>query len=367
MIKFLDLKKINQLYNEEIHSAVNRVIDSGWYLFGEEVRNFENNYAGYIGTDYCVGVGNGLDALRLILRSYIECGEMEEGDEIIVPTNTYIATILAITANNLTPVLVEPDIDTFQIDPTKIEQSITSKSKAILIVHLYGKCAFTREIGKICEKHDLKLIEDNAQAAGCTTIEGKTGSLGEIAAHSFYPGKNIGALGDAGAITTNNKILAETARTLANYGSSKKYIFDFGGINSRMSEINAAVLNVKLKYLDRDNLLRKQMARFYFDKIKHPDIKLPFASDIRDNVFHVFPVLTQHRNELQEYLTLHKVETMIHYPIPPHKQKAFKFWNNLSYPVTEKIHDEELSLPLNQSLTMDDINTITEITNKWVI
>lgn len=367
MIKFLDLQKINQLYYEEIHSAVNRVIDSGWYLFGEEVRNFEKNYAGYIGTDYCIGVGNGLDALRLILRSYIEFGEMEEGDEIIVPANTYIATILAITANNLTPVLVEPDIDTFQIDPTKIEQSITTKSKAILIVHLYGKCAYTREIGKICEKHDLKLIEDNAQAAGCTIKGRKTGSLGEIAAHSFYPGKNIGALGDAGAITTNNKNLAEIARTLANYGSAKKYIFDFRGINSRMNEINAAVLNVKLKYLDRDNLLRKQMARFYFDKIKHPDIKLPFASDIRDNVFHIFPVLTRHRNELQEYLTLHKVETIIHYPIPPHKQKAFKFWNNLSYPVTEKIHDEELSLPLNQSLTMDDINTITEITNKWVI
>jgi dTDP-4-amino-4,6-dideoxygalactose transaminase len=365
MIKFLDLKKINQLYSEEIHSAVNRVIDSGWYLFGEEVKNFEINYSNYLGTDYCVSVGNGLDALRLILRAYLEIGVLHEGDEIIVPANTYIASILAVSDNKLNPVLVEPDMKTLQIDPNKIEDKITDRTKAIMIVHLYGNCSYNHFINDICIKYNLKLIEDNAQGTGCIFEKKKTGSFGDAAGHSFYPGKNLGALGDAGAVTTNDRTLAEIVRCLANYGSSKKYVFDYRGYNSRMDEINAAILNVKLKYLDRDNNHRKKIAELYFNKISHPEISLPYGKSLNNNSFHIFPIFSFRRNQLQNYLYSQGVETMIHYPFPPHFQKAYKEWNDISYPVTEEIHCKELSLPINQAMPLEDAEMIVEKINNW--
>jgi len=302
MIKFLDLQKINNLYNEELHQAVSQVINSGWYLFGKELESFEEKYARYIGTDFCIGVGNGLDALRLILRSYIELGVLNEGDEIIVPANTYIASILSITDNKLKPILVEPDIFTLQIDTTKIEKVITPKTKGIMIVHLYGRCSYNEDISNLCSKYGLLLIEDNAQAAGCMYKNKKTGSLGDAAGHSFYPGKNLGALSDAGAVTTNNKLVADTVRTLANYGSSKKYLFEYQGINSRLNEINASVLNVKLKYLDRDNFQRRNLAKYYINHIKHNEILLPSNCPEEENTFHIFPILIKRRDQLQQYL-----------------------------------------------------------------
>lgn len=323
MIKFLDLQKITAQYSEEIHKAVDRVVDSGWYLQGEENMKFEEGYSKFIGTKYCIGVANGLDALIWILRAYIELGIMKEGDEVIVPANTYIASILAITENNLVPVLVEPDINTFQIDENKIEEAITPKTKAIMIVHLYGRCAYTDKIGEICKKHNLKLIEDNAQAQGCyftstpqhlnTSTQKRTGSIGDAAGHSFYPGKNLGAFGDAGAVTTNNEELANTIRTLANYGSSKKYVFKYTGRNSRLDEIQAAVLSVKLKYLDKDNAHRKEIAKYYIENIKNPKIILPKIDDYNSHVFHIFPILCEKRDELQNYLTENGVQTLIHY------------------------------------------------------
>jgi len=365
MIKFLDLQKITQKYSDEIHDAVLRAVDSGWYLQGKENSVFETNYSKYIGTDYCIGVANGLDALRLILRSYIEMGIMNEGDEIIVPANTYIASILAISDNRLIPVLVEPSIKTLEIDDTKIESAITTNTKGIMIVHLYGQCAYTDKIGEICAKYNLKLIEDNAQAHGCLFNGKKTGSLGDASGHSFYPGKNLGAFGDAGAVTTNNYNLAKMVRTLANYGSHVKYIFDFKGLNSRMDEIQAAVLNVKLKHLDEDLELRKNIARFYLNNIKHPDINLPLVRDWNGHVFHLFPILCPDRDELQKYLTENGIQTLIHYPIPPHKQGCYLGWNALTFPITEKIHDEELSLPMSPVLTEDEVKFVVNIINKW--
>ncbi|MHB9141132.1 MAG: DegT/DnrJ/EryC1/StrS family aminotransferase [Paludibacter sp.] len=365
MIKFLDLQKITQKYSLEIHEAVTRVVDSGWYLQGNENKIFETNYANYIGTNYCVGVANGLDALRLILRAYIELGIMHQGDEIIVPANTYIASILAITDNQLIPVLVEPSIDTFQIDDTKIEQAITSKTKGIMIVHLYGQCAYTNKIADICNKNGLKLIEDNAQAHGCHFDSRKTGSLGDAAGHSFYPGKNLGAFGDAGAVTTNDSNLADMVRILANYGSNKKYICEQQGLNSRLDEIQAAVLNVKLKYLDEDLEMRKSVARYYIENIKHPDIKLPIVNDWDSHVFHIFTILSPRRDELQKYLLANDVQTLIHYPIPPHKQECYSELNHLSFPITEKIHDEELSLPISHILTNSEMKTVVDLVNLW--
>lgn len=367
MIKFLDLQKITKRYSSEIHEAVSGVIDSGWYLLGSENQTFERDYAKYIGTDHCIGVANGLDALRLILRAYIETGFMKEGDEIIVPANTYIASILAITDNKLVPVLIEPDIETYQIDVSKIESAITPKTKGIMIVHLYGQCAYTNKIGDICQQYGLKLIEDNAQAHGCKFNGKTTGSLGDAAGHSFYPGKNLGALGDAGAVTTNDKKLAETVRSLANYGSSHKYIFDFQGLNSRLDEIQAAVLNVKLKYLNADMKRRKEVARYYIEQIKHPDIILPLVKDWDAHVFHLFTVRTNRRDELQQYLIDKGVETLIHYPVPPHKQKAYKEWNNLSLPVTEIIHAQELSLPISPVITDSEIKKVVEFINSFPI
>jgi dTDP-4-amino-4,6-dideoxygalactose transaminase len=320
-IPFLSLKDITNKYSDEIYEVVRRVIDSGWYLQGKENATFEDNYSRYIGTKYTIGVANGLDALILILRAYIELGFMQLGDEVIVPANTYIASILAITENHLVPVLVEPDINTYQIDDTKIEAAITPRTKAIMIVHLYGYCAYTDKISQICKQYNLKLIEDNAQAHGCLYHGKKTGSLGDAAGHSFYPGKNLGALGDGGAVTTNDREVADTVRSLANYGSSKKYVFQYQGRNSRLDEIQAAMLNVKLKYLDEDNQARKAVAKKYIEGITNTKIVLPKVNDWDANVFHIFPIRTERRDDLQKYLADNGIQTIIHYPIPPHKQE----------------------------------------------
>lgn len=363
MIKFLDIQKITEQYASEIHQAALRVIDSGWYLLGEETSSFEKEYAEYIGTDNCVGVANGLDALRIILRAYKEIGLMEDGDEIIVPANTYIASIIAISDNRLVPVLVEPDINNYQIDDKKIESAITSKTKGVMIVHLYGQCAYTERIGEICRTHNLKLIEDNAQATGCKYKGKLTGSLGDAAGHSFYPGKNLGALGDAGAITTNNQLLAETVRALANYGSNIKYIFDYKGYNSRLDEIQSAILKVKLPALDKDNQYRKEVAKYYLSHINHPDIILPEITDWEAHVMHLFVIRSARRDDLLKHLKDNGIQTMIHYPIPPHKQKAYKEWNHLHFPITEKIHDEVLSLPVSQVICEEEIKKVVEVVN----
>lgn len=365
MIKFLDLEKVTALHGKEINDTVNRVVNSGWYLQGKENEKFEKNFARYIGTDYAVGCANGLDALIWIFRAYIEMGVMKQGDEVIVPANTYIASILAISENGLVPILVEPDIKTYQIDPKKIEEAITSRTKAILIVHLYGQCAYTDHIGEICKKYDLKLIEDNAQAHGCEFNGQRTGSIGDAAGHSFYPGKNLGALGDGGAVTTNDEQLTQIIRAIANYGSTKKYVFKYIGRNSRLDEIQAAILDVKLKYLDGDNGRRKEVARMYIEGINNPAIILPQINDWNAHVFHIFPILTKKRDELQRYLADHGVQTIIHYPIPPHKQECYKNWNHLSFPLTERIANEELSLPISPVITTDEIQKIVHLLNIW--
>lgn len=364
MIDYLPLKRITAMHLDEIQQAVAQTVASGWYLQGESVARFEKEYANYIGTSHCVSCANGLDALRLIFRAYIEMGIMRPGDEVIVPANTYIASILAISENNLIPVLVEPDIDTLQIDNRLIESHITARTRAILIVHLYGRCAHTTNIARLCQKHKIRLIEDNAQAHGCTFEGKRTGSLGDAAAHSFYPGKNLGALGDAGAITTNNEQLAQIIRTLANYGSSRKYVFPLKGMNSRMDELQAAVLSIKLKYLDRDNLHRKRIAQRFVEEIKNRCIILPQAIG-RDNVNHIFPILCPHRNSLQQHLQTHGIGTLIHYPIPPHRQQAYAEWNNISLPITEKIHNQELSLPCHPAMTDEETTAVIDSLNRF--
>lgn len=365
MIKFLELKKVTDKYSAEIHEAVNRVVDSGWYLQGDENKRFETDYSNYIGTKYTVGVANGLDALNWIFRAYIEMGKMSPGDEVIVPAHTYIASILAITDNGLKPVLVEPDINTYQIDDSKIETAITEKTKAVLIVHLYGRCSYTEKIGDICKKYNLKLVEDNAQAHGCLHNGKKTGSLGDAAGHSFYPGKNLGAFGDAGAVTTNDGVLADTVRSLANYGSAKKYVFKYKGRNSRLDEIQAAVLDVKLTHLDEDNAVRKQIAKYYIENIKHPDIVVPSVLDWDAYVFHIFAIRCSRRDALQKYLSEQGIQTNIHYPIPPHKQECYKELNQLSFPITEKIHNEELSLPMSPAMTMEEAKIVVDVLNHF--
>ena len=365
MIKFLELKKITALHGEEIKQAVNDVIESGWYLHSDANSRFESHFAQYIGTRHCIGVGNGLDSLTLILRAYKELGVIAEGDEIIVPANTYIATILAITDNNLKPVLVEPRLDTFQIDDSLIEKAISPRTRAIMIVHLYGRCAYTERIGELCRKYDLKLIEDNAQAHGCTYNGKRTGSLGDAAGHSFYPGKNLGALGDAGGVTTDDDQLADTIRALANYGSRKRYVFDMAGRNSRMDEIQAAVLDVKLKYLDEENSRRRSNALYYIKNISNPYVCVPSESYWRESVFHIFPLITSQRDRLQSYLKENGVQTDIHYPIPPHLQRAYSQWGRPSLPVTERIHREELSLPVSQVLTEEECKEVTRLINNF--
>lgn len=363
MIAYLPLREINKLHDADLREAVNCVLDSGWYLRGETTRAFEQHYADYIGTRYVVGCGNGLDALRLIFRAYIEMGEMTPGDEVIVPANTYIASILAITECGLKPILVEPSIDTLQIDDTLIEAAISERTRAIMIVHLYGRCAYTLRMADLCRKYGLKLIEDNAQAHGCTFEDRKTGSLGDAAGHSFYPGKNLGALGDAGAVTTDDEELAQIVRAIGNYGSHQKYVYDYQGLNSRIDEMQAAMLDVKLKYLDAENHRRQEIASLYINKVKNPLIRIP-QSD-RDCVWHIFPVFCEQRDQLQQYLRDNGVETQIHYPIPPHRQKCYREWNHLSLPITEQIHAQELSIPCHQALTNEEADRVVDLLNHF--
>ena len=347
---------------EEIREAARRVIDSGWYLQGKENELFEQHYAEYIGTKYCIGCANGLDALIWIWRAYIELGVMQPGDEVILPANTYIATHLGITENGLVPVCVEPDPKTLEIDDSLIEAAITPRTKAICIVHLYGRCAMTDKIADICKRYGLKLVEDNAQAHGCRFNGKRTGSLGDAAGHSFYPGKNLGALGDAGAVTTNDPELATAIRALANYGSQKKYVFKYTGRNSRLDEIQAAILDVKLKYLDEENARRKEIASLYINKVENPLITMP-KCDSRDCVWHIFTIFCAYRDTLQRYLRDHGVETQIHYPIPSHKQKCYADWNSLSLPITEQIHAQELSIPCHPAMTLKEADVIVDLLN----
>lgn len=365
MIKFLDLQAITAMHGDEIKAVVNRVIDSGWFLQGKENQQFEADYAHYIGTDHCVAVANGLDALKLMLRGYKEMGIMQDGDEIIVPANTYIATILAITDNQLVPVLVEPTFEHLEIDIDRIEEHITSRTKGVMTVHLYGRIAYHNQLGEICKKYGLKLMEDCAQSHGCTWNGFKTGALGDAAAHSFYPGKNLGALGDAGAVTTNDAELAAVIRALANYGSQQKYVFKYVGMNSRMAETDAAVLAVKLKYLDEDNCKRQALAAYYYANISNPLITLPKQILDENNVYHQFPIFCEYRDELQQYLSENGIQTMIHYPIPPHKQACYRDWHARSYPITEKIHAQELSIPMNQVVSQDEAAEIVRVINAF--
>ena len=366
MIKFLDLQKINLAHQQEIEEKLLQTFRSGWYLMGNEVKAFEEQLATYIGAKQAIGVANGLDALRLILRGYIEMGVMQKGDEIIVPANTYIASILAISDNGLVPVLVEADLSTYNIDISKIEEKITSKTKGILIVHLYGRVVFSETLKNLATVHGLKIIEDNAQAIGAEWNGVKTGNLGDAAGFSFYPGKNLGALGDAGGVTTNDEELAKTIRALANYGSNQKYVNIYQGLNSRLDEIQAAVLGVKLKYIDAENNRRREIAKRYIAEIKNPNIILPEnPADEAEHVWHLLVIRTSEREKLQNYLTENGVQTLIHYPIPPHKQEAYKEWNNLSFPISEKIHEEVLSLPISPVMSDDEVTEIIQVINKF--
>jgi dTDP-4-amino-4,6-dideoxygalactose transaminase len=378
MIKFLDLKKINDSFEPQLSEAIRRVLDSGWYLLGHEAEEFEKEYARFIGARHCIGVANGLDALRLILKAYIEMGSIKEGDEIIVPSNTYIASILAISDNRLIPVLVEPDINTYNIDPYKIEEKITPRTRAIMIVHLYGRNSMHPEIEHLVSKYNLKLIEDNAQAQGCYYGEKRTGFLGDSAGHSFYPGKNLGALGDAGAVTTDDDKLADVVRTIANYGSKVKYQNLYQGVNSRLDEIQAAILRVKLLRLDKDNQRRDQVAKYYLENIRHPEVVLPQPATLNStgtmvekggsllsNVWHLFVVRSLYRDKLHDYLTKNEIQTIIHYPIPPHKQSAYKEWDKMSFPLTERIHNQVLSLPISQLMSDNEIRLVAEAVNNF--
>lgn len=367
MIKFLDLQQINLNHKAELTQAFERVLNSGWFILGKEVENFEKNFAQYCGAKYCIGVANGLDALILIIRAYKEMGLMQDGDEIIVPANTYIASILAISANHLVPVLVEPDLNTYNINPALIEEKITSKTKAILAVHLYGKLADMPSINQIAKQHQLIIIEDAAQAHGAE-IEGKrAGIWGDAAGFSYYPGKNLGALGDAGAVTTNNDELAKTIKTLANYGSEVKYHNQFKGINSRLDELQAALLDVKLKYLDLETQHRKAVARQYLTRIKNPLVTLPTLGTEKQDVWHVFVVRVANRKYFQEYLSQNGIQTVTHYPIPPHQQEAYQEFSHLKLPITEKIHQQIISLPISPIITEEEVNTIINVVNNYSI
>lgn len=373
-IPFLSLKDVTALHGAEISEAVTRVVNNGWYLQGKENDNFEKHYSEFIGCKYTIGCANGLDALIWIFRAYIEMGIMQPGDEVIVPANTYIATILAITENGLIPVMIEPKPNTLEIDDDLIENAITPKTKAIAIVHLYGRIAYTDKIGELCKRFNLKLIEDCAQSHGCKYTDGRvTGNIGDAAGHSFYPGKNLGALGDGGAVTTNDPELANVIRALANYGSQKKYVFKYSGRNSRLDEIQAAVLDVKLKYLTKDNAHRKEIAHYYYDNINNPLISLPDLLPDEQNVYHLFPIIVKgknNRDRLREYLENNGVGTVCHYPIAPHKQECYskEIWNtpNLSLPITERLADEELSLPIGPTISIDEVIYIVGLLNKFV-
>lgn len=367
MVKFLDLHKINSQYQEELKVVAQDVIDSGWYLLGDRVKNFEADLSKYIGAKHTIACANGLDALRLIFRAYIEMGVMQEGDEVIVPANTYIASLLAITDNRLKPVLVEPDEASFNIDLNRIEESITSKTKAILVVHLYGQAGFPDKLREFALKYNLKIIEDNAQAIGARVGDLKTGNLGDAAGFSFYPGKNLGALGDSGAVTTNDHELAKIVRAIANYGSEEKYKNEFSGLNSRMDEIQAGFLSVKLKYIDKENAIRREIAKYYRKNINNPKILLPIvASGNEDShVWHLFVIRTKEREKFQKYLLENDVQTLVHYPIPPHKQKCYSYMNNLNFEITERIHREVLSLPISPVMEQLEVERVVELINAY--
>jgi dTDP-4-amino-4,6-dideoxygalactose transaminase len=366
MIKFLDLQEINAQYAAELKNIASEVIDSGWYLLGNRVQQFEEELSGYIGVNHTVGVGNGLDALRLILRGYIEMGVMKPGDEVIVPANTYIASILAITDNGLKPILVEPDINTYNLNINLLEGAITSKTKAVMVVHLYGQVCWSEALENIASKYKLKVIEDNAQAIGAEYNGVKSGALGDAAGFSFYPGKNLGALGDAGAVSTNDSELASVVRALANYGSHLKYENKYQGLNSRLDEIQAAFLSVKLKYVDQEIQARRNIAQYYLENIGYPELIKPKVEDPKGHVWHLFIIRTSKREQLQNYLTDNYVQTLIHYPIPPHKQVAFKEYNSLKFPITDRIHNEVLSLPLSPVMDNQTILTVVNLINLFI-
>ena len=366
MIRYCDLKKINSLYGTELHEAMMRAVESGWYIHGNECSAFEMEFAQYCACKHCIGTGNGLDALTIILLAYKVLGTMSDGDEIIVPANTYIASILAIMQAGMKPVLCEPSPSTCNIDPQRIEELITARTRAIMAVHLYGQTAPMNEIAAIAKRHSLKVIEDAAQAHGATLDSRPTGSLGDAAGFSFYPGKNLGALGDGGAITTNDALLAETARAIANYGSHKKYVNRYKGMNSRLDEIQAAALRIKLQHLDRDNARRREIARRYIASIDNPHITLPKVEDYESHVFHIFAAMSPYREKLQEHLKNEGIETLIHYPIAPHRQEALKEYSHMSLPVTEKIHSEELSLPCNPAMSNEEVTHVIEAANRFI-
>jgi dTDP-4-amino-4,6-dideoxygalactose transaminase len=371
MIPFLDLKGINAQYRDELIEACTKVIDSGWYIQGNECQSFEKEFAKYCGSKYAIGVANGLEALTLILRAYKELGVMKDGDEVIVPSNTYIASILAISENNLAPVLVEPDINTYLIDSSKIEEKITSKTKAILPVHLYGQTCQMDEINAIAKKYNLKVIEDSAQSHGAYFGEKRSGNLGDASGFSFYPGKNLGALGDGGAVTTNDKELANAIKALGNYGSHKKYENLYKGVNSRLDEIQAAMLRVKLRYLDKEIDRRRVIASYYIENITNPNIILPIKNsklkiqNYKNHVWHLFVIRTKKRDELQKYLQDNSLQTLIHYPLAPHKQEAYKEWNNEACPISEQIHNEVLSLPISGIQSLEDTKKIVKVLNEF--
>lgn len=365
MIPFLDLKGINAQYRAELIEACTRVIDGGWYIQGNECKEFDKEFAEYCGTKFAIGVANGLDALILMLRAYKEMGVMSDGDEVIVPSNTYIASILAISQNNLVPVLVEPDINTFLLDPAKIEEKITSKTKAILPVHLYGQTCDMSKINAIAKKHNLKVIEDSAQSHGAYFEDKRSGNLGSASGFSFYPGKNLGALGDGGAVTTNDEELANTIKALGNYGSHKKYENLYKGVNSRLDEMQAAMLRVKLRYLDNEVEKRREIASYYLENIKNENIVLPTVRAKDNHVWHLFVIRTNKRDELQKYLQENGIQTLIHYPLAPHKQKAYKEWNDENYPISEQIHDEVLSLPISGVQSLEDTMRVVQVINDF--
>jgi dTDP-4-amino-4,6-dideoxygalactose transaminase len=372
MVEFLNLKEITKRDKKELMQAFENVLDSGWFILGEQVKRFEREFAEYCGVKNCIGVANGLDALILILEGYKQLGFMKDGDEVIVPSNTYIASILAVSKAGMVPVLVEPDINTYLIDENLIEEKITSKTKAILPVHLYGRLCNMEAINNIAKKYNLKVIEDCAQSHGASCDGTKCGSLGDAAGFSFYPGKNLGALGDAGAVTTNDDVLAEIIKAYRNYGSHKKYENLYQGINSRLDEVQAALLSVKLKELDSDNKKRKVIAQYYIDHINNDLITLPYSKqiNIRDfdsNVWHVFPVRVQNREKFQKYLSEKDIQTVIHYPIPPHKQSAYREWVNERFPISEKIHEEIISLPISPVMKKDEVELVCKVVNSYTL
>ena len=361
MIKFLDLEKINNRFREEIDSELKEILDSGWYLQGKKNQKFAENFAEFCGVKHCLGVANGLDALNLIIKAY----GFSNGDEIIVPANTYIASILAISQNGCTPILVEPDIKTYNINPDLIEEKITERTKAIMVVHLYGQAVQMKKIWELAKKYNLKIIEDSAQAHGSVYDGIKTGALGDASGFSFYPGKNLGCMGDGGCVTTNDDELFEKIKAIANYGSDRKYHHIYKGVNSRLDEIQAAVLNVKLKYLDKDNARRREISKYYRENIKNRIIILPETYDESAHVWHVFAVRTPERDRFQKYLEENNIQTIIHYPTPPHKQGAYQEWNNLSYPISEEIHRTIISLPISPVMTDDEAQRVTEVINEY--